>query len=43
MGKGNKVEEQMVSMTEDVQLVVNHHAIKSAQLELKDVLFEIRK
>ncbi|KAK5280119.1 hypothetical protein LTR14_012284, partial [Exophiala xenobiotica] len=32
-GKGNKVEELMVSITEDVQLVVNHHAVKSAKPE----------
>ena len=32
-GKGNKVEELMLSMTEDVQLVVNNHAVKSAKPE----------
>lgn len=32
-GKGSKVEELMVSITEDVQLVVNHHAVKSAKPE----------
>ncbi|GKZ21203.1 hypothetical protein AbraIFM66951_011596 [Aspergillus brasiliensis] len=29
-GKGNKVEELMASITKDVQLIVNNHAIKSA-------------
>ena len=33
LGQGNKVEELMVSITEDVQLVVNHHAVKSAKPE----------
>ena len=33
LGKGNKVEELMGSITEDVQLVVNNHAVKSAKPE----------
>ncbi len=33
LGKGNKVEERMLSITEDVQLVVNNHAVKSAKPE----------
>lgn len=32
-GKGNKVEELMISITEDVQLVVNHHSVQSAKPE----------
>ncbi|KAK2874987.1 hypothetical protein FQN49_001887, partial [Arthroderma sp. PD_2] len=28
LGKGNKVEELMISITKDVQLLVNHHAVK---------------
>ncbi|KAK5548612.1 hypothetical protein LTR46_011963 [Exophiala xenobiotica] len=31
LGKGNKVEELMVSITEHAQLVVNHHALNSAK------------
>jgi hypothetical protein len=46
LGKGNKVEELMVSITEDVQLVVNHHAVKSAKpeqlAELERVIKEMK-
>ncbi|KAK5263058.1 hypothetical protein LTR96_011509 [Exophiala xenobiotica] len=42
-GKGNKVEELMVSITEDVQLVVNHHAVKSAKPEQMAELEKIVK
>lgn len=46
LGKGNKVEELMVSITEDVQLVVNHHAVKSAKpeqmSELEKIVQEIK-
>lgn len=31
LGKGSKVEELMLCITEDIQLVVNHHAVKSAR------------
>ncbi|KAK5399987.1 hypothetical protein LTR06_011353 [Exophiala xenobiotica] len=45
-GKGNKVEELMVSITEDVQLVVNHHAVKSAKpeqmVELEKIVKEMK-
>jgi len=45
-GKGNKVEELMVSITEDVQLVVNHHAVKSAKpeqvAELEKIIKEMK-
>jgi septal ring factor EnvC (AmiA/AmiB activator) len=45
-GKGDKVEESMVSITEDVQLVVNHHAVKSAKpeqlAELERVIKEMK-
>jgi hypothetical protein len=43
LGKGNKVEELMVCITEDIQLVVNHHAVKSAGPEQMRVLEEIIK
>ena len=33
LGKGNKVEELMTSITEDVQLVVNNHAVQSTKPE----------
>jgi N-terminal domain on NACHT_NTPase and P-loop NTPases len=46
LGKGNKVEELMASITEDVQLVVNHHAVQSAQpeqnAELKKIIKEMK-
>jgi hypothetical protein len=46
LGKGNKVEELMVCITEDIQLVVNHHAVKSARPEqskaLEDIIREMR-
>jgi hypothetical protein len=46
LGKGNKVEELMVSLTQDVQLVVNHHAVNSAtpeqNVELDHILKEMK-
>ena len=46
LGKGNKVEELMVSVTEDVQLLVNNHAVKSAKpeqiTELEDIIKEMK-
>lgn len=45
LGKGNKVEELLRSITEDVQLVVNHNAVQSANaqqnLELEDIIKEM--
>jgi N-terminal domain on NACHT_NTPase and P-loop NTPases len=43
LGKGNKVEELMISITEDVQLVVNNHAVKSATPEQNTKLGDIVK
>ena len=46
LGKGNKVEELMESITKDVQLVVNHRAFQSAPTEqhqqLEQVLQEVQ-
>jgi hypothetical protein len=46
LGKGNKVEELMTTLTQDVQLIVNDHAVKSATLrqnnELEDILKEMK-
>lgn len=46
LGKGNKVEELMGSMTEDVQLIVNHNAVQSADrqqiVELENILKEMK-
>ncbi|RMZ79634.1 hypothetical protein DV737_g3329, partial [Chaetothyriales sp. CBS 132003] len=46
LGKGNKVEELMTSITDDVQLLVNHHAVKSAKpeqvAELETIVKEIK-
>jgi hypothetical protein len=46
LGKGNKVEELMISITEEVQLIVNHHAVKSATPEqstkLEDIIKEMK-
>jgi hypothetical protein len=46
LGKGSKVEELMLSITEDVQLVVNHHAVKSAKpeqnIELSKIIEEMK-
>lgn len=46
LGKGNKVEELMASITEDVQLVVNNHAVKSAKpeqnAELENIIKEMK-
>lgn len=46
LGKGNKVEELMISITEDVQLIVNHDAVKSAKpeqnLELENIVKEMK-
>ncbi|KAK5238550.1 hypothetical protein LTR47_000293 [Exophiala xenobiotica] len=41
LGKGNKVEELMISITEDVQLIVNHHSVQSAKPEQKTDLDNI--
>ncbi|KAJ5183227.1 TPR repeat protein [Penicillium capsulatum] len=45
-GKGNKVEELMTTLTQDVQLIVNHHAVNSATLDqnsaLKNILQEMQ-
>jgi hypothetical protein len=45
LGKGNKVEELMVTLTQDVQLIVNHHAVNSAtpeqNSELKTIFQEM--
>lgn len=40
-GKGNKVEELMLGLTEDVQSIVNHHAVmftSTQQQELEDMI-----
>lgn len=46
LGKGNKVEELMASITEDVQLVVNHNSVQSASarqtLELDNIIKEMK-
>lgn len=46
LGKGNKVEELMASITEDVQLVVNHNSVQSAtvrqNLELDNIIKEMK-
>jgi hypothetical protein len=42
-GKGNMVEELMLSITEDVQLVVNHRAVQSAKPEENAELEKIIK
>lgn len=46
LGKGSKVEELMLAITEDVQLLVNHHAVQSAkpeqQVELKTIIRELK-
>lgn len=45
LGKGNKVEKLMRSITEDVQLIANHKAVQSANpqqnLELEDIIKEM--
>jgi hypothetical protein len=46
LGKGNKVEELMTTLTQDVQLIVNHNAVNSAtpgqNAELEDILKEMK-
>ncbi|KAJ5442003.1 hypothetical protein N7445_005010 [Penicillium cf. griseofulvum] len=46
IGKGNKVERLMASITEDIQLLVNHHAVTSVQpeqnLQLEYILREMK-
>ncbi|KAF3492138.1 uncharacterized protein GIQ15_01655 [Arthroderma uncinatum] len=46
LGKGNKVEELMLSITQDVQLIVNNHAVKSAKpeqnFELENIIKEMK-
>ncbi|KAI7973072.1 hypothetical protein EIK77_004349 [Talaromyces pinophilus] len=45
-GKGNKVEELMISITQDVQLIVNNHAVKSVKpeqsAELENIIKEMK-
>ena len=41
LGNGNKVEELMRSMTEEVQILVNHHAVRSAEPEQNTELTSI--
>ncbi|KAJ5438022.1 uncharacterized protein N7458_009020 [Penicillium daleae] len=41
LGKGNKVEDLMIAITQDVQLIVNQHAVNSATPEQKAELEEI--
>lgn len=43
LGKGNKVEELMLSITEDVQLLVNYHAVTTVNPEQKAELDNIIK
>ena len=43
LGKGNKVEELMISITTDVRLLVNHHAVNSAKPEQNAELDNIIK
>jgi ribosomal protein L17 len=43
LGKGNKVEELMILITKDVQVLVNHHAIRSVRPEQKAELEGIIK
>ena len=43
LGKGNKVEHLMAGLTQDVQLIVNHHAVNSATPEQNVELEEILK
>jgi hypothetical protein len=47
LGKGNKVEELMRSIAEDVQLIVNHDAVRSADaqqnLELENIIKEMKE
>lgn len=46
LGKGHKVEELILSITQDVQLIVNHHAVNSAMseqnAELENIIKEIK-
>lgn len=46
LGKNNKVEEIMAALTQDVQLLVNNHAVNSSTLEqngkLEDILKEMK-
>jgi cob(I)alamin adenosyltransferase len=41
LGKGNKIEELMVSITQDIQLLVNNHAVKSIKPEQNSELEKI--
>lgn len=43
LGKGNKVEELMKAITEDVQNLVNYHTVKSTSPELYTKLQELMK
>jgi hypothetical protein len=46
LGKGNKVEEIMLGLTEDVQLIVNHEVVRSADqhqnAELENIVREMK-
>jgi hypothetical protein len=46
LGKGNKVEDLMIAITQDVQLIVNNHVVNSATPEqkakLKETIEEIK-
>lgn len=46
LGKGSKVEELMLSITEDIQIVVNHQAVKSVKpeqnIELSNIITEMK-
>ncbi|KAJ5458800.1 hypothetical protein N7530_010744 [Penicillium desertorum] len=46
LGKGNKVEELMLGLAEEVQLLINHDAVKSANqsqnAELEDIMDEMK-
>jgi hypothetical protein len=45
LGKGNKVENLMLGLTEDIQLIVNHDAVRSANQQqnvgLEDIITEM--
>ncbi|KAJ6125892.1 hypothetical protein N7471_010385 [Penicillium samsonianum] len=41
-GQGNKVEDLMIAITQDVQLIVNKHAVNSATPEQKAIIDEIK-
>lgn len=41
LGKGNKIEELMLGLVKDVQLIVNHHAVRFANQQQKAELDDI--